>query len=519
MSERIDASATTEELIVGLKQPDAYPHAVGGGIEVIETHISIVFLAGEFAYKVKKPIKTDFLDYSTLELRKHFCEEELRLDSRYADDLYVGVVPIVWDNGRLKVDSPGDAMQYAVKMHRFPKGVLLSERAAAGQLTTAEIRQLAETVASFHQNASRCDPGFASEWTDYLVKNLHQIISDLQSHLGLETAATLEVLQGWSNEYFKENHQVFAGRAQSGFIRECHGDLHLGNVLHWGDRLIPFDGIEFNERLRWIDVLCDAAFLQMDLQACGHLNLSRSFINAYLEQTGDYQSLAILRWFLVYRSLVRALVATIRSGQSQLTSSDREAAMLDAREHVSLAYRFTQKETQRLWITHGVSGSGKTTLSEVIVERHQAFRLRSDSERKRLFGLSPTARPTLELQTQMYSEDANERTYAHLEDLAASILRSGYSVIIDATFLKRRDRERFHELATKEGVSFAILDCHSDKETLRQRVADRMARNNDASDAGLKVLESQLASFQPLADSERAFVVDIPDLVDVADHL
>lgn len=513
------AGVTTDQLIEGLAHADAYPHPVQGKIEVHETHISVVFLSGDFAYKIKKPMKTDFLDYSTLELRKQYCEDEIRLDCRYAIDLYLTVVPIGWNNGRLCVDAPGEPIEYAVKMRRFPKGALLSDRVEAGKLTTAEVHQLAESVASFHKSASVCAPKFASGWTDYLVKNLQQVVSGLQPRVGRETAASVKVLQDWSNTYFSQHRPVFESRSEEGFIRECHGDLHLQNVVHWGNRLVPFDGIEFNDRLRWIDVICDAAFLEMDLAFCGHVELARSFINAYLEQTGDYRSLVILRWFLVYRSLIRAMVATMRSEQSHLTSSERDAAILDARKHVSLAYRFTLKETPRLWITHGVSGSGKTTLSETVVQRHDAFRLRSDIERKRLFGLSPTQRPSAQLQAKMYSEESNEKSYAHLRELASGILRAGYSVIIDATFLKRSDRARFHALAQEQGVSFAILDCHSDEQTLRQRVADRMTKNSDASDADVQVLERQLAAHEPLTETERSHVIDIPDLVQVVDHL
>ncbi len=510
---------TTDKLISGLTSVDAYPHPVDGVIEVHETHISIVFLAGEFAYKVKKSIKTDFLDYSTLALRKQYCEEELRLDSRYASDLYCGVVTIGLQNGVLRVGVEENPIEYAVKMRRFPQTALLSERIAAGQLTGDEVRRLAEVVAEFHRTATVCDPVFALGWPKYVFDNVALILDQLREHSDRDSLATLSTLRMWSNKYIAEHSREFSDRIDGGFIRECHGDLHLANVVHWGDRLFPFDGIEFNERLRWIDVLSDAAFLAMDLAARGHLDLSRSILNAYLERSGDYASLVTLRWFLVYRSLVRALVATIRARQNEITEHERTFALQDARDHIQLAYRFTLKDSPRLWITHGVSGSGKTTLSELVVRRHDALRLRSDIERKRLFGLTSTDRPTSQQQAAMYGEDSNERVYEHLKEVSSSILRAGYSVVIDATFLKLSDRERFHELATQEGVALGILDCHSDEQTLQQRVADRMAKNDDASDANLQVLKQQLANREPLTDSERELVVDIPDLVQIAEQL
>jgi uncharacterized protein len=512
MSIKPDSVVSTDILIKALKCPDAYPHSVDGAIEVRETHISIIFLAGEFAYKVKKPVKTEFLDYSTLALRKHYCEEEKRLDSRYADDIYVGVVPISWNHGLLRVDDSNSPIEYAVKMRRFPKGVMLGERIESGALTTLQVHQLAESIAAFHRSAAVCEPEYAAGWPNYFVKNLHQVIAGLQCQVDSETAMTLSVLHQWTDRFLETHLQTLVHRVEGGFIRECHGDLHLNNVILWQDRIIPFDGIEFNERLRWIDVLCDAAFLAMDLAFHDHIDWSRLFLNTYLERSGDYGSLVVLRPFLIYRSLIRALVATARSKQDHLSGDEREAELFDARRHVKLAYRFTLTESPSLWITHGVSGSGKSTLSQVIVQRHDAFRLRSDVERKRAFGLSPFERPTPEVKAKMYSQASNEKTYLQLEDQARAILRAGYSVIIDATFLKHSDRVRFHELAQCEGVPFVILDCHADADILRQRVTDRKSQNNDASDADIAVLSQQLAACEPLTDSERNHVARVPIL-------
>jgi uncharacterized protein len=416
---------TLETLIDALRHSGSYPHPVNEPIVVHQTHISIVVLAGKFAYKIKKPIKTDFLDYSTLSLRQHYCQEELRLDSRYTDDLYLGVVPITLHGEQIKVDGEGEAIEYAVKMWRFPEGSLLSERIESHRLTTHEVFRLAETVAKFHQSAKVADDSIAEQWPDFLVRNIHGILQTLQRDASTSEAATLKLLHDWSNEFFANHLDLLPRRIENGFIRSCHGDLHLANIVQWNGQLVPFDGIEFNEHLQWIDVLSDAAFLAMDFAARGHLDLSRSFMNAYLESTADYGSLDLLRLFLIYRSLVRGLAASMRGDA------------LDCRDHIDLAYRFTRRETPRLWITHGFSGSGKTTLSEAVVQCHEAFRLRSDIERKRLFGLSTTARTTAEVRSEMYSEKSNQRTYGRLSDLASNILNAGYSVIIDATFLKR----------------------------------------------------------------------------------
>jgi hypothetical protein len=391
---------------------------------------------------------------------------------------------------------------------------LLSERIETGAVTSDEVVQFAETIAAFHQSAAVCEPGFASGWLDFLVQNIQQIFAQLRSHADGETAGTLGVLQDWSDDYLERYSSSFKQRATDGFIRECHGDLHLENVVHWGDRLIPFDGIEFNERLRWIDVLSDAAFLAMDLAARGHLDLARSFINAYVERTGDYGSLETLRLYLFYRAMVRALVPTIRASQSGTTDQHRGKLRDDARRHIELAYRFTQEEAPSLWITYGVSGSGKTTLSETLVQRHDCFRLRSDVERKRMTGILPTQRISSAVKDLLYGQAQTVATYGRLAILARNILRSGYSVIVDATFLKREQRVQFAQLASDEAVAMKILNCHTDDQTLHQRIADRIAKGTDASDADVSVLNQQLAAIEPLTETERQQAIEIPNLSD-----
>ncbi|WP_372894947.1 AAA family ATPase [Stieleria sp.] len=512
-----DATATangpsSEELINGLRNPEAYPEVQADDVELHETHISWVFLVGDLAYKIKKPIRTAFLDYSSLEKRKQFCEQELRLDRRFAAELYLDVVPLTWRDGKPVVEGTGPAVEYAVKMHRFPAGSLLSERLDAGKLTTDEVFDLAQCVAEFHRSADRLPSdaeGKRLGSIDLIYQNATDNLAALKDAVKGPSAKILRVLGDWTGTFFEEHRRVFVQRVANGFIRECHGDMHLANIVHWNDRLIPFDGIEFNEQFRWIDVLSDAAFAAMDFAARDRMDLSRSFINAYLEHTGDHASLVVLRWYLVYRALIRAKVAVMRASQAGLSDSERATAMQDCEHHIELAYRFSLRDRPALWITHGVSGSGKTTASEWVVQRHGAIRLRSDIERKRHFGMQPTDRPNQRQQRDLYCETANHATYERLRRMARCILRSGHSVVIDATFLRRDDRQMFANLATRESATFAILDCHAEEQTLRQRISDRIARDDDASDADMDVLDGQLSSIEPLSESEQASVIEM----------
>ena len=478
-----------------------------------ETHISHIFLVGKFAYKIKKPIKTSFLDFTTLEKRHHYCDEEFRLDQRYAKDLYIGVVPITMNNGSVCVEGCGEPIEYAVKMHRFPDDALLSHCITAGQVTTSDVHRLAASIASFHAAAQHCDKVQALRVPELLFANLREIIEGLKKNASASIDAALDELRRWSESYLAMHRNAFVARSQNGYVRECHGDLHSENIVHWKGELIPFDGIEFNDAFRWIDVMNDAAFLSMDLAVRGRLDLSRLFIDSYLESTGDHASLVVLRWYLVYRSLIRAMVAKMKAEQHENEQELYQVAIRDCQEHIQLASHFTLCESPTLYITHGLSGSGKTTASEVVVAQRGAIRLRSDVERKRHFGISVDDHVNEKLRHKIYCESANIATYNRLERLASGILQDGYSVVIDATFLRHSDRERFRRFAENEDVPFAILDCHADAQTLRQRIADRIALGDDASDADLDVLDLQLASQQPLTAMELTQVISIENLV------
>jgi uncharacterized protein len=491
----------TLSIIAGLKLPAAYPHEVSAPVELHETHISLIFLAGDFAYKVKKPVTTDFLDYGTLEKRHHACLEELRLGVRYADDLYLAVVPITDQNGCAVIEGSGPIVEYAVKMRRFPSDALLGYQLHHNQVTRADMNAIAASVAAFHQRATRTcnhDDAMLREALNQAVLNFKLLHSDGLSALQPKVAE----LKQWTTDVFEGSIDRFRHRLQEGYVRECHGDLHCDNVVKWRGCWVPFDGIEFNAALSWIDVLDDASFLMVDLEAREQPQLARCFINAYLEQTGDYADLRLLRWYAAYRALVRAKVAMIRCGQLVAASAEFNEQLSTAKQRIELAYRFMQHERPTLLITQGLSGSGKTTGSETLVAETGAIRIRSDVERKRLFGMSPTDRQQQASADSIYSRNASVQTYARLLENAKGILQAGYSVVVDATFLKLADRTRFHQLAIEQNVRFRILSFEADEQTLRQRIVARQATGKDASDADIAVLEQQLAAFEPLTDDE-----------------
>jgi aminoglycoside phosphotransferase family enzyme/predicted kinase len=473
-------------------------------VEIVETHISTLFLTERFAYKIKKPVRNAFLDYSTLELRERFCHEEIRLDRRYAPDLYMDVVAFSLRHGRLVLGSEGNVCEYAVKMHRFPSDALLSYRLQQNQVSVQDIRTLASHVAEFHGIAlSAADSIPFGTPTIVLQESIENLdaLSDCKWNQSNQIEQLVS-LRKWTNSSFEHLTLEFANRKNSGFVRECHGDMHSGNVVYWHEQFVPFDGIEFNDSLRWIDVMSDVAFLVMDLHARQHDPFGNIFLNSYLEQTGDYAGLGVLRWYLVYRSLVRAKVEGIVMTQHPEESKEFATAFRGRSNYLNLASRLVERQAPTLWITHGLSGSGKSTGAEEVVRKHGAIRIRADVERKRLFGKEATYRASAPELKQLYSIEMSQQTYTRLHSLALTLLQAGYSAIVDATFLERKQRAMFASLAKEQSVRFEILDFQASYETLKARVKNRVAVENDPSDANLAVLERQIELDEPLDEIE-----------------
>jgi hypothetical protein len=488
----------------------------GQPVELQETHISWVLLTARLAYKLKKPLRLPFVDFSTLALRKHFCEEEVRLNRRLAPLLYLGVVPVcgtaqaphIGEVGG--VGDGGAPIDYAVCMQRFAPGALLSERLAAGELLPAHLDRLARRLADFHRDASVAPPASPGDAVAQAVQPVLKVLQQLQAG---GDSPYLDEVRAWVNVQMPALQQAWPARRLSDSVRECHGDLHLANAVLIGDEVTAFDCLEFDPALRWIDVMSDVAFLTMDLKAHGRSDLAFGFIDAYLQHSGDYAGVRVLRFYEVYRALVRALVARVRL---QVTGTASPAASPD---YLACARQLalTAGGPARLLITHGLSGSGKSTLAGRLLALAGAIRLRSDVERKRLFGLDALQR-SVDHAVDIYTPEATRRTFGRLKACARTALQAGYPVIVDAAFLKRAERHAFQALADELGVPFSILHCQASEAQLHQRLAARNLGGNDASEADVKVLEHQVTDHEPLDDGERAIALQVvtDDAVDVA---
>ncbi len=500
------------DIVSQLLLPAAYPHKVDR-IQLRETHISWVFLTGDWAYKVKKPRDLGFLDYSSLAARKHFCEEELRLNRRFAPELYLDVVPICEQGGLhvLRIGGEGPPVDYAVKMRQFDDNELLSHIAERDGLDPDLIRSLGGLLARTHATLSPVYPdsgaGTPLAMHDAMLQNFEQIAA---YPLASEHREWLAEVERWSTQRVAFFLPAMIRRIAQGFVKDCHGDLHLGNIARIEGELCFFDCIEFNDNFRIMDTIAEAAFLVMDCQARGLEAEAMRLLNDYLEYSGDYEGLALFNWYRCYYAIVRAKVNLLRleTSEDELRNSD---AYQDFSRYLELAVSYTHPGRNFLALTFGVSGSGKSTVAMQLLQHTGAIRIRSDVERKRLFKLAPESTSTTDAQLDIYTREAGKRTFARLQSLTGIVLQAGFPGIVDATFLRRKQRKPFKQLAGALDTPFIILSCKAARQNLRKRIEHRNSRQCDASEADVLVMEQQLAVVEALSEEEAASAVVVDE--------
>lgn len=501
----------TENLLIkNLAKPEAYPHPVQA-IKVLETHVSWIILTGEYAYKIKKAVDYGFLDYSTLDKRKFYCEQEVTLNKLLAPDLYLDVVTINGTHDAPEVNGAGAVLEYAVKMREFPQKDLFTEVLASQRLTAVLIDELATMVADFHLKTSVAAAetrfGLPEQVHAPVLQNFEQITPFLQDSADLQQ---LERMRNWSEMQYKIHYALLKRRKEQGFIRDCHGDLHLRNIVLYDQHPVLFDRIEFNDDFRWTDIMAEIAFLAMDLDEHQQTSHTWRFLNGYFSITGDYEGLLLLRYYQVYRAIVRAKVSLFELMNTSLQSNEQQKIRRKYRSLMALAERYTERRPQVLLIMYGLPGVGKSTVANLLTQNiEQLIRVRSDIERKRLFGFAPEARTHASLNTGIYAEHATLKTYEHLMQCALVILQGGYSAVVDASFYSRTQRQLLQDLAIKLQIPFLIVECVAPKEYLQNWIREREIKNNDPSEANLAVLDLLQQNMEPLREEERAVTVTI----------
>ncbi|TNE95102.1 MAG: hypothetical protein EP328_10335 [Gammaproteobacteria bacterium] len=500
------SEATPDTLIKALQNPDLYDHPVRD-FQVIETHISQVILTGDYAYKIKKPVDFGFLDFSTLARRKHFCEEELRLNRRLAEQLYLEVIPLTGTPEAPVIGGSGEAFEYMIKMRQFGQDQLFDRLQESGALESERLASLAQQVAHFHDQLPPVaeDKPLGTPEAVYaaMQENFDQIRPMIDDKALL---AQLDNLEGWTQSTFERHRDLIAKRRAEGMVRECHGDLHLANITCFDGKTTVFDCIEFNEPFRWIDVINDLAFLLMDLESRREDGLANLVLNTYLEYRGDFEALPLLPLYKTYRALVRAKIALFTLGNPSLSDAEKVELMERYRAYAQLAEDYTAIPNHYLLATTGLSASGKTCVSASMAGELGLIRLRSDVERKRLHGLGPLDDSKSGIGADLYSPAANEQTYQRLAELADQLLAGGLSVIIDAACLKQKERDLFAGIAENEGVPFALLHCEAPEELRREWVRKR---KGDASEATEELLDAQQSWFEELTAEEKSHTIHL----------
>jgi uncharacterized protein len=507
------SESTLPVLIQQMLVPEFYPHPVTMPIESIQTHISIVLLTGEFAYKLKKPVNFGFLDYSTVAKRQHFCHEELRLNQRGAKELYLEVVAIAKQGDRYQFGSTGEIVDYAVKMVQFPQANLLSNLFADGKITESEIEEVGTVVATFHARASTSEYINSFGTVNCIRQSIEDNYHHTEKYIGrVQTQVQYDETKAYSDRYFSEHSELFVERVTGGFIRECHGDLHLRNICCWHDKILLFDCIEFNEPFRLVDTMYDVAFVVMDLEARGRKDLANRFLNTYTERTGDWEGLQVLPLYLSRQAYVRAKVTSFLLDDPYIPDPEKQAAATTARDYYHQAWAYTRVDRGKLMMLSGLSGAGKSTLGKQIAMRVGAIQLRSDAIRKHLGGIPLLARGDASL----YTPEMTARTYDRLLDLAQKLTARGFTVVLDAKYDRVTLRAAVIDLAQDRDIQLQILHCTAPAEVLRDRLRQR---TGDIADATVDLLVSQQAIWEDFTPAERSYVTTIDTTQDPAELL
>lgn len=497
-------AASLPPFIQEMLKPEFYPHPVQAPIRLEQTHVSYVLLTGDYAYKLKKPVNFGFLDFSTLALRHHFCQEELRMNERGASGLYLEVVPVSQSGDRIFLgEGQGEVIEYAVKMHQFPQNALFSGLLAEGQLTEGLMEQLGKKVAAFHQQAPTNDYIRQFGEVEQIRQAFDENYQQTEKYIGgAQTQQWFEETKAYTDRFFAERKALFDQRMAQNWIRECHGDLHLRNICLWNDQIYLFDCIEFNEPFRFVDVMFDIAYAVMDLAARNRSDLANAYLNTYIEQTGDWEGLQVLPIYVNRQSYVRAKITSFLLDDPAVPEEQKAQAMQTAALYYKLAWQYTQPQPGQLFLMSGLSGSGKSTIARKLARQLNAIHIRSDAVRKHLGGISLEQRGSQEL----YSPEMTQTTYNRLLELGILLASEGYTVILDAKYDKIGLREKAIAQSQAANLPLKILHCTAPKTVIQERL---QTRTGDIADATVDLLESQIAATEAFTEAELAYVQTI----------
>jgi aminoglycoside phosphotransferase family enzyme/predicted kinase len=487
-------------LIKTMQQENFYPHCVQLPIQVIQTHCSTVFLTGDYVYKLKKIVDFGFLDYSTIDKRKYFLEEELRINQTITPDLYIGVIPISYIDQKFILNDSRKIIDYVLKMRQFSQENLLINIFKAGKLREKHMKELGKLVAEFHKNTHTNDYICSFGTVEKIGQSISENYQQTEKYIGIaQTAEKYQQTKDFTDNFLTSHQHIFRERQINHKIKECHGDLHLKNICIWNNKIQLFDRIEFNESFRFVDVIYDVSFVVMDLDSKGEKELANVFLNTYLEQTGDWEGLQVLPLYLCRQAYVRAKVSSFLLDDPAIPKIEKKQAQKVAEEYYYLAWKYTQRSQGKIILMSGLSGSGKSTIGNQMAKQLNGIHIRSDAVRKHLAGISLEEKG----QNYLYSSEMTQKTYQRLFNLGKLLTQQGFTVILDAKYDRISLRQPIIEFATTENINLQILYCTAPLNILYDRIRQR---RGDISDATCELLEQQQAKLELFTEAEKPFV-------------
>ncbi len=495
---------THPKLVEAMSNPEFYPHR-SQGVELIQTHISYIFIAGDYVYKVKKAVDFGFLDFTTLEKRRHYCNEEIRLNRRLAREIYLGVVEICEDaDGNLFLGKGAGTVEYAVKMKRLPQERMLSTLLPEGKVDKSIMKPIAGKMVDFHENAATGGEIDLVGGVETIRKNHDENFEQTGPYINITIPEnSYRFIRSYIYRFMEEQLPLLKKRVAAHRIRDCHGDLHIEHICITDDILI-FDCIEFNERFRYSDVAAEVAFLAMDLDYNGYPDYADAFKNHYIKYSGDDEINTLLNFYRCYYAYVRGKVTSFRIDDEAIQKEERKKAAETAIRYFDLAYTYAARlEKPSLILVAGLMGTGKSVLAKNIAPRLGAEILRSDILRKEILNIYPTERYYEDFGKGIYTDDISRKTYQRALDLAEEKLIEGKSVIIDASYKDRDERIKAADTAGRLNAGFFVIECFCPDEIIKKRLDSRMADVDEASDGRWEIFQTQKDKFDEITEVQK----------------
>ncbi len=497
-------SISHDQLVRFMLSPSFYPHDPPS-VDLVQTHISSVFIAGDKVYKIKKPVDFGFLDFTTLEKRKFFCDEEIRLNSRLAPSVYKSVATVTDDGaGNPVLNGDGPVIEYAVVMRRLPEERMLYRLLQEGHVDDTVMDAIARLLHEFHRKADTGGEIDQLGSLDTIMMNHDENFDQTEPFIDRTISAPAHAfMKACAHKFMKDNEELFQRRVSEHRIRDCHGDLHLQHICLDGDEIVIFDCIEFNRRFRSLDVAAEIAFLSMDLEGNGYTGLARTFINAYIRYSGDAGAEKLLNFYRAYFAFVRGKVTGFRLDDPSMEEADRTAVIDEATRYFDRSARYAARtEHPVLVITAGLMGTGKSFLADRLARYLDARIIQTDVLRKEMLGIDSSERHYENFEEGIYSAETTRKTYEAALERAEAFIAAGESVILDASFRSRRDRGRARESARRAGAGFFIVECLCPESTVRERLEKRTTQSGQASDGRWELYETQKKSFEAVEEIE-----------------